>query len=106
MTVIEITTGVTYKLYSWKGTLLGSITVPDFWAKYLRETGYFRFPVHGPVRPYGPLDDIPSIKIGCLSASHDDRSGVVLDGISLEEFERMNGCSFSPSAAYLRSILE
>ena len=36
-----------------------------------------------------------------------DRFGAVeLIGCSLEEFERVPGCSFAPGAAYLRSIIE
>ena len=40
-----------------------------------------------------------------LSRNWDHPGALILDGCSLEEFEQQPGCSFAPSAAYLRSLL-
>ena len=101
-----------YKLESQQGTILGTITIPYLWADYLRTSERVSFCI-GPIfldecsSESGPYDTRVTLRHGLLvqsRGSHPD--ALVLFGATLEEFERLPGCSFAPGAAYLRSIIE
>ena len=104
--------GTVYKLESSQGTILGTITIPYLWADYLCTSDRVSFCI-GPIfldecsSESGPYDTRVTLRHGLLvqsRGSHPD--ALVLFGATLEEFERLPGCSFAPSAAYLRSIIE
>lgn len=101
--------GVAYKLASPKGTLLGTITIPFEWSEQIQGSGQVRFYV-SPGLPgfmFRPEEFMPvNIHHGVLVRSHAISDAVELWGIPLEKFESLRGCSFSPGAAYLRSIIE
>ena len=91
--------GSQYKLLSGSNALLGIVTIPVLWAKYLRHTGRVSF------NPQGAQAG-EQIRVATLLAV--DAGGceaLVLSDASLEELEAMPGVAFSPSAYYLRSIL-
>ena len=104
----------TFKLASRKGTLLGTVTVPDDVAEYLNgERGQRdyasmavlpRLPFLYPPQP----EDVPGM-LGVMTVtfrrSYYMRDAIEIHGISLEEFEKLPGCSFSPGAGYLRSVV-
>lgn len=111
-------TGATFKLESEKGTLLGTVTIPFDWADKLRtRNGVCEFYLQTPLAPRyfestsinGPLP-LPDLmlKKGALFTSprYYPAQTLFLYGVTLEEFETIPGCSFAPSAAYLRSIME
>lgn len=99
---------VTRKLVSPRGTLLGTITYPEWGERQLQQRGVWQFPfmIETPVRWYDPSQD-PGIGgmvyYCCLEKA---QGGVMLSGCSLEQFETIHGCSFAPGAAYLRSLLK
>lgn len=92
------------------GTLLGTITIRGRWVEILHEhesVQFAYFPTPSLEWMTEPANSAPvQYKVGCLQRSHEYRDGLYLHGLSIEEFETMDGCSFSPSAAYLRSIIE
>jgi hypothetical protein len=98
---------VTRKLYSRKGTLLGTVTYPAHWDRTIQKHGGMSFHLTPELR-FWALDDAhaPEVRTGFIAQHHRDRAGVELGGVTLEEFEKSPGCSFSPSAAYLRSLME
>lgn len=105
----------THKLISAKGTLLGTITYPEYWEM---ERNSHR----GSVRRAYCLGlsfremqaDVaiplmtPTVKQFVIERGHsfDYPDAVMLWGITPEEFEQMPGCSFAPGAGYLRSLVE
>lgn len=98
------------KLVSRKGTLLGTVTFPSHWGETIEAQEGVRFHLRKPLRISDMLADASVealIQTGVLYKAHDyiHRDALILDGVTLEEFEAMPGCSFSPSAAYLRSII-
>ena len=98
------------KLYSARGTMLGTIIYPDWWDEALCETGCVRFSVQPRMTFRRMLeatpDDIVTIRTAALRKSYDANGAVRLEGITPEEFERLDGCVFMPGAGYLRSLLE
>lgn len=98
------------KLVSRKGTLLGVVTYPADWERWLadRQSASFHVAPNVFVRAYEKFDPNTEllVKTGTLVRSLHMRDAVELYGISIEEFEQLDGCTFSPSAAYLRSIVE
>jgi hypothetical protein len=98
----------TLKLASPKGTLLGSVTFPAFWLSYLNVSGVVEFSTVGDLgtvfRDHGVVGQVVLAR-GVLERSQHVPDAVVLSGMSLEEFERLPGCSFAPGAAYLRSVV-
>lgn len=110
MPVREIT-GFAFKLVGiHHGTLLGTITIPGHWVEILHERKSVEFakvdaPKFGWMTESANSEPL-QYKVGCLQQSYEHRDGLYLHGLSIEEFETMEGCSFSPSAAYLRSIIE
>lgn len=100
MSDVRAISGVQYKLTSPTGTLLGTVTIPKRWGTHLQECQPVFFRIG---RILSPTFDI---KAGYIVLSHAMRGAVELHGCSIEEFEQIDGCSFSPSAAYLRSVLE
>jgi len=99
----------TRKLVSHKGTMLGVITFPAQWEDYLNMHDSVQFPIRQPLQTVYTTN-IPEFTnvIGHIYRVPHEllKDAVALAGISLEEFEKQPGCSFSPSAAYLRSIIE
>ncbi len=99
-----------HKLVDQHGTILGVITIPGHWDECLAESRSVRFAVCDgpPIRAYQDFDPSAAILVqyGGLTRSYAMRGALELWGISLEQFEKMDGCTFSPSAAYLRSIME
>ena len=97
-------TRTTFKLQSYCGAILGTITVPERWAKFLHTRGSYEFYVSTP--PQSIYDDETTLRQAVLTTAFCHPGAVELIGCSLEEFERVPGCSFAPGAAYLRSIIE
>lgn len=105
---VQSLAGQQFKLASDKGTLLGTVIIPRYWADYIRERGAVQFStILYPIHWHIEKSDMEMIATqGCLYRSHDIRDAICLYGVSLEEFEQLDGCSFSPSAAYIRSVLD
>lgn len=103
-------TGCAFKLVSQRDVVLGTITVPSHWAETLRKEHRVKFYYSPPISfgsAFGNLPITVDLTIGWLERSFGNHSdALVLHGMSLEQFESCRGCSFSPSAAYLRSIVE
>jgi len=98
-------TRTTFKLQSYRGAILGTITVPERWAMFLHTRGSYEFCIA--ITPRSIYDDTEStLRQAVLATSECHPGAVELIGCSLEEFERVPGCSFAPGAAYLRSIIE
>ena len=107
--MITTQVGVQRKLYDRRGTLLGLVVIPYDWDDYLRRQRGYRFVVTKPrsLRDYLETPSKPQeFRTADVVLSRHENGAVELYGISLEEFETLPGCSFSPSAAYLRSIIE
>ena len=97
-------TRTTFKLQSYRGAILGTITVPERWAKFLHTRGSYELYVSTP--PQSIYGDKTILRQIILTMSERHPGAVELIGCSLEEFERVPGCSFAPGAAYLRSVVE
>jgi hypothetical protein len=97
----------TRKLVSQKGTMLGVITFPAKWEERLNEGRSVHFHIYQPLRAFPAPGESEMFRRGMIcSTSHElMKDAVMLAGINLEEFEMQPGCSFAPSAAYLRSIV-
>ena len=97
------------KLISDAGTLLGTITFPEGISDILAANECAVFAIMEPV-PVSPLDAPVSLHATlshvrlCWARNWPVRDGLHLDGISIERFEQIPGCSFAPGAAYLRSL--
>lgn len=98
------------KLVSRKDTLLGHIDVPDHWqaqlekvhhVSVLRRPRLFFTMTEAELAPA----DIKTVTIAEAYWSQ-YRGAVFLAQGTLEEFEILPNCSFAPSAAYLRSVIE
>lgn len=101
--------GVQYKLCSPRGTLLGTITIPHDWAEILHERTQVGFIVSPEMpRAFSNYDNSTPIEASnaCLIHSYAMEHALELWGISIEKFETLRDCSFAPSAAYLRSVIE
>lgn len=100
------------KLFSRKGTLLGTVTMPEHFEYYLKREGGFRFAIHDPLRFRSYFSEESSreavtVKTGVVhTVDHYEKGAVCLIGISPEEWEKIPGCTFHPGAAYLRSLLD
>ena len=100
-----------FKLVSRKGTLLGTVSIPDGAAQYLHDRSHYFAKMS--VLPRLRLPPYPSPEVSALVdvqtvtfvRSHAYRDAIEIHGISLEEFEKLPGCSFAPGAGYLRSIV-
>ena len=97
-------TCTTFKLQSYRGAILGTIAVPERWAKFLHTRGSYEFYVSTP--PQSIYDNDTTLRQAVLTTSECYPGALELIGCTLEEFERVPGCSFAPGAAYLRSIIE
>ena len=98
------------KLYSPRGTLLGTIIYPDAWDDTICEQGCIRFCIK-PAMSFSAMlsrapEELVTIRSGVLRKSCAANGAVRLDGITPEEFEQIDGCTFMPGAGYLRSIIE
>lgn len=97
------------KLYGPRGTLLGTIGYPAWLDDELRLRGGARFAVLPEIRlpaDRGTEMVVPDIRHGVLTWEWREAGAVRLDGMTLEEWERIPGHTFSPGAGYLRSIVE
>lgn len=107
-----VRTDVTWKLYSSKDTLLGTLTIPPNLDAHLRNgvDRSVKFHLHDTDKAalYDPAKSglAPVMRTARLLRHRYDREGVLLQGASLVEIERQPGFMFAPSAAYLRSITE
>ncbi len=101
-----------HKLVSRKGTLLGTVTMPRRVEIDLYERGGVRFYVMPPLRylMYSGEDAMlpATVRVGAIYWTYHGELGdvVMLDSISVEEWEKIPDHTFAPSAAYLRSLLE
>jgi len=92
-------------------TLLGHIDVPDYWREWM-DRGHVTA-VIPPRLPLSMFDHasneivMPEIKQVIIARAYGSqyRDAVYLARGSIEEFEAMDGCGFTPSMAYLRSQL-
>jgi hypothetical protein len=102
-------TGLTYKLESVAGAILGTVTVPTHWIDLIQKLGGVQLCFSGAVSKYVEHDDDGTVVLrhAALYPSRGNYpDALMLVGASLEEFERIPGCSFTPGAAYLRSVVE
>lgn len=113
MSPAGLVTNVTYKLDSIKSNkMLGTVIVPWYWEKEIDQYGSVAVVyIDNTLPPAWAIEDcsIPltlGLKRGLLCHSHWHFDSLMLYGLTLEEFEQVPGCAFSPSAAYLRSIME
>jgi len=104
---------VTRKLVSRKGGPLGTITYPAEWEAERRlpqRRGFLRVVMWQPVGLADLEASSVEVEIDTFvihDAFHPEHPGaVMLEGVSLEAFERQPHCSFAPGAAYLRSLVE
>ena len=109
MTEVRSPTGVQFKLASPKGTILGTITIPCHVAEMFEKE--YQVPVYMPPKWLASYqewrNDTPiETNMMVLTRSYAVPGALELWGTSIEEFEKLDGYSFSPSAAYLRSIVE
>ena len=101
-----------FKLYDAGGNLLGTATIPEEWVDRLYQDG-----PGGGIVPfqYSPgiclrsmladeLPDGPVARFGQLSRAYPDRAGLMLLGITVEQFEMVLGCTFAPSAYLVAEI--
>lgn len=92
-------------------TLLGHIDVPDHWQNWLERNGAAsttmmnRIPLMAPPTAAAYPIAMPTVKQITIARAYGSRyrDAVFLLRGSIEEFEELPGCSFSPSMAYLRS---
>ncbi len=105
--------GSVWKLYSGKGSLLGTLTIPHRIADQLvqRDTRHVRFVVMLE-RPTlasflrGDTTTPMAVRTAIIERCWQHQDGVRLHGITPEEIERQDGFAFAPGAGYLRSLLE
>jgi hypothetical protein len=95
-----------FKLESADGTVLGTITIPWHWAELICINGVVTFFIAPPMSEAGDGDAEVTVRQAVLVKAWRNPDALKLFGATLEEFERLPGCSFAPSAAYLRSIIE
>lgn len=96
------------KLYSAKGTLLGIIHYPLHWDEAIQERGgiHVALPIKLTWRDVvGPPSEEWAVRTMSIFRSYHARDGVEIEGVTLEQFEELEGCAFTPSAGYLRSLL-
>lgn len=105
--------GVVWKLYSNRGTLLGTLTIPHRIAAGLDdpETRHIRFVVMtGRPTAFDFLRNQPAtiapLRTAVIQRDWNHADGVQLHGATLDEIERMDGFAFAPGAGYLRSLME
>lgn len=102
------------KLVSPKDTLLGHIDVPNYWNGGLDRAGCVSVPFLPPLRiacsKFSGMEmDVPvevSTIVIMRAGWSQYRGAVYLARGTIEELEALRDCSFSPSAAYLRSIVD
>ncbi len=103
----------TRKLVSDRNTLLGTITYPDWWEARRLEArdGYIRLAVNRPMDRLmlysaEAMNECAMSSFAVARAyCRDYPDAVRLYDITPEEFEKQPWCSFSPSAAYVRSLI-
>lgn len=96
------------KLYSAKGTLLGIVHYPPDWDEVIQGRGGIRVALPTKLSALAATtndDFYYSPKIMEITRSCRNPGAVHIYGVTLEEFEVMDGCAFTPSAGYLRSLL-
>lgn len=102
--------GVQFKLVSAKGTYLGTITVPHDVEKWLtdgeREVRLYAPPEMPKSWSSWRNDESIVVRSLIIQRSYAVPGAVEIYGMSIEEFERLDGLSFSPSMAYIKSICE
>jgi hypothetical protein len=110
---LQSTLGRPFKLISEKGTLLGVLTVPHYVADMLAVREIVQFVIDPPVcftrsffdEAIPPPHVVHEGLIVRTARAEFRQDGVQIYGVSLEELEKVPGWSFSPSAAYLRSLI-
>jgi hypothetical protein len=101
---------VTRKLYSHKGTLLGTVNYPEEWDERIQGHRGFRMhwmPATADLLRYIHDDESSktAVRTFVIHESYHERGAVEIYGVTPEEFEQMPDCSFSPGAAYIRSLI-
>lgn len=99
---------MTRKLYSRKGTLLGTLTYPDRYDRVLLQNGHVRVALVKPLPLYlgdGAVTE-PTIRTAVIDFYGSQRGAVCLYGATPEEIEQFPEFSFAPGAGYLRSLVE
>lgn len=97
------------KLVSPKDSLLGHVDVPDCWADNLTRREAIEFAImprlHYPLTDEVPLPScVQTVMLAQARWSH-YRGAVFLARGTIEEFEKLDGCSFVPSMEFLKSHL-
>lgn len=107
--MIRTSTSVIRKLYSRVGTILGSVTYPDFWDEAVQAVGNIRVRLRPPTPvTFTPAGDEPTYapdRTVIIRRHHRDPHGVCIEGCTPEEFEAIEECTFQPGAGYLRSLI-
>jgi hypothetical protein len=101
----------TRKIYSQKGTLLGTVTYPEEWDSQVVQRGGFRIAFFVDKRSIRELLEtdaiaVPDVRTLLIVPSVHEKGAVKIIGVSMEEFEQMPFCSFQPGASYIRSLME
>ena len=95
------------KLVNNKGENLGIIYIPPAWFEKIVIHGRveFRQSDQIPVAPYlDPTAPLPMIRTGLISLSLWQPGAVELFGLTLEQFEQIDGCAFAAGAAYIAGV--
>ena len=89
------------KLISDRGTVLGSLLIPNIFADKLLKDGMVEIGCRE------KIGDAPERVIwAVLRESATVAGGVELTGMSIERFELMPSCAFFPGAAYIKSMMD
>jgi hypothetical protein len=99
-------------LVSAKDTLLGTVTIPEYWAQRIERDRIYEFMYAPsiPVVPYNTLDLANmnfTVYKGVLELAQYSqyRNALLLWYLTPEQFEQIDGCAFSPGAGYIRSLV-
>lgn len=101
-----------YKLVSPKDTLLGHIDVPNHWEYYFKKNGHFTTFIMPDMSKFAfsnevlPAAEIIADRITLIDAywSQYEKAVCIVEG-KIEDLEKLPNCSFSPSMAYIKSLM-
>src|SRR5215467_12225628 len=102
-----------YKLVSINNTLLGTVTVPDEWFNAINQQHGVRAAMVAPinVRKYNPTGKVYALEMQkCVTLRRayfsDLKDALFLMEGTIEQLEEMPECHFSPSMAYMKSLIK